>query len=260
MAVKSDFVIKFERARGHLDDLEKQLAAWANSGHHTVKNERDPAAGPDRFKVSVISDLVPREPFGALIGDVLHNLRGALDHLAFALAESYAGRPLPDDIAKESEFPIFERDDARAIAKKIRGIHPDAQAVIKSLQPYHKGKDCSLDKLWILHALSNIDKHRLLIVGTVSNVAAGFRLSGSCNFQDLDVQVYDTMIEGETVVIRYRAIPIDRDKAMHVEFDPLLQIAFKTPLALNGKGVVRTLNDICDYIQVRAFGSLGKFL
>ena len=259
MASKSDFILKFERAWAHLEELEAQLTIWTHSGHHSVSNEPDPESGSDCFRPRVVTDPVPTEPFSIIIGDVLHNLRSTLDHLAYALAAKHTS-PLPDDIAKTSEFPIFAHDDADAIARRIRGIHPGAQAIIKMLQPYHRGKDFALDRLWMLHELSNIDKHRLLIAGTVSNVAAGFRPGASRNFQLLNTHVYDTMIEGEAIVARYSALPIDPNQEMHVEFDPLLQIAFYGPSAVKGKGVIRALRDIHDYIGTRVFGLLGKFL
>lgn len=259
MASKSDFVLKFERARGHLDDLEAQFATWVRSGLHSVFNEPDPDSGPDCFRVRVATDPVPTDPFSVIIGDVLHNLRSTLDHLAYALAVKHTN-PIPDDIAKESEFPIFASNNVNAITRRIRGMDPNAQEVIKSLQPYHRGKDFALDPLWMLYELSNIDKHRLLLVGTVSNVAAGFRPGMSYNYKLLGANVYDAMIEGEAIVVRYRATPDDPDKEMHVEFDPLLQIAFKGPTTVNGKGVVKALNTIHDYIGTRVFGLLGNFL
>lgn len=259
MANRNDFILKLERARYHIDDLEAQLTTWAHSGHHSVLNEPDPDSGSDCFRIRVVSDPVPTDPFSVIIGDVLHNLRSTLDHLAYALAVKHTS-PLPDDIAKGSEFPIFASDNVNAIVRRIRGMDPSAQAVIKSLQPFHRGKDFALDPLWMLYELSNIDKRRLLLVGTVSNVAAGFRPGMSYNYKLLGTNVYDTMIEGEAIVVRYRAVPDDPGKTMHVEFDPLLQIAFKSPITMCGKGVIKTLNTVHDYINTRVFGLLGKFL
>lgn len=65
------------------------------------------------------------------------------------------------------EFPIFlKRADwhnRNAGPRRIAGIKPEAQTVIEGLQPYHRGDEiaASHDLIWILHKLSNIDKHRL---------------------------------------------------------------------------------------------------
>jgi hypothetical protein len=47
---------------------------------------------------------------------------------------------------------------------------------------------------------------------------------------------------------------------MHVDFDPLLQIAFRGPGSVASKGVITTLDSIYTYIETRVFGLLGKFL
>jgi len=256
-----DYSLKLSRARSHLDDLETKLANWANSGHHSVFNEPDPDSGPDCFRLRVSADPVPVDPFAVLIGDVLHNLRGTLDHLAYALAEKHTGRPLPDDIAKDSEFPVFGHKDLKAIRKKIRGIDPTAQTIIESLQPYQRGNHFTSDPLWKLHELSNIDKHRLLLVGALSNAAAAFRPSLSYNYQFTHaIQVYDIPLEPEAVTLRYGAVPVDPRQQMHVDFDPLLKIVFRYGGAVDGKSVVETLRDIYNYIGTRVFGLLGKFL
>jgi len=171
---------------------------------------------------------------------VLHNLRSTLDHLAYSLAEKHTGNPLPDPIAQTSEFPIFSSDDSKAIDKKIRGIHPHARAIIIDLQPYQRGNDYSLDPLWILQQLSNIDKHRLLLIGTVNSVAAGFSVDKSRNYDLRTADVYAVPIRNEAIVCRYRAIPKNPNKEMHLEFNPLLEIAFESPLTVAGKNVIKT--------------------
>ena len=48
-------------------------------------------------------------------------------------------------------------------------------------------------------------------------------------------------IDDKAVVRRYRATPRDPDgPPMHVDFDPLWQIAFSGPNRVNGKSVIET--------------------
>lgn len=251
--------LKLHRAGSHLADLESQLTKWAHSGHHEVFDEPDTGRGSDWRRVRVVTDDVPLDPFSVVIGDILHNLRSTLDHLVYSLSEKHTGSPLPDKLAKDSEFPIFRCPDGKAINRRIRGMHPDAQARIRDLQPYQR-PNFALDPLWILQELSNVDKHRLLIIGAVSNRAAGYRPGLSRNAHLLNVEVYNIPIKGEAVVVRYQAAPIDPGKEMHVEFDPLLEIAFDGPEIVKGKGVIETLRSIFGYIETRAFGLLTKFL
>jgi hypothetical protein len=105
-----------------------------------------------------------------IIGVCLQNMRVALDHLAWALAESVGEEP-----PRNTAFPISLNTDAfnernkagratgRSGLKKIEAVPEEAQAVIEELQPYH-ADDPELHPLWILNEYSRIDRHRTLSV------------------------------------------------------------------------------------------------
>ncbi|MET0514685.1 MAG: hypothetical protein ABW047_05080 [Nitrospiraceae bacterium] len=58
--------------------------------------------------------------------------------------------PISDNQAK------YETDGRR----QIEGVKPEAIAVIDAIRPYKGGNE----RLWQLHKLNNVDKHRLLIM------------------------------------------------------------------------------------------------
>jgi hypothetical protein len=105
-----------------------------------------------------------------IIGDCLQNIRVALDHLAWALAESTR-----EDPPHHTSFPIYLNPDAfheqnkagkatgRSGLKRIEAIPDEAQAIIEKLQPYHYD-DPSTHRLWILNEYSRIDRHRTLSI------------------------------------------------------------------------------------------------
>ncbi len=103
-----------------------------------------------------------------LAGEVLYQLRSALDHLFFELVERHHS-PLTSRQIRECAFPL--RCDWPVgygpVAKHnlLRswqgGIPDDAFALIEGVQPYHKRHD-GHRLLAILARLSNIDKHRRL--------------------------------------------------------------------------------------------------
>src|SRR5437867_2464934 len=149
MTNRRDFLFKFRRAQGHLDDLNVKVNGWLNDSFRTITHEKHPNR-PGYFIAYATIDTIPIDPLVLLVGDVLHNLRGTLDHLAYTLAKNYSGIPLPDHIAKNSEFPIFgdprnegiagvEKRYASDFFGKIGGIDPLAQAIIKKAQPYQRG-------------------------------------------------------------------------------------------------------------------------
>jgi hypothetical protein len=148
---------KLTRAREHRDALEAAIGEFLDSEPYR------PRPGADtETEESVIRVQIVREPpvveWGIAIGDVLHDLRSCLDHLAWHLG----GNPPPND--DTSEFPIFlDRGKYRRRGiERIVGAPPEAQAVIEDLQPFQRGEEAHLDRLWSLYELSNFDKHRLL--------------------------------------------------------------------------------------------------
>jgi hypothetical protein len=97
----------------------------------------------------------------AMAGDVLHNLRSALDHLVYHLA-LVADPDASDDVLRKVAFPIGKSlEDYRTLrTRKMEGvIESRAVEFIDSLKPYKSGNEA----LWRLNEANNIDKHRKLI-------------------------------------------------------------------------------------------------
>ena len=138
--------IKIERARKHLQGLAEDLLAVEK---HTIVEKESGS-----FKT------VPMLPWGviAATGDIVHNLRSALDHLAWQLV--CVGTPGMEP-TRQVGFPIAIDADTYNTEKtaKVNGMSEDAKEKIDRLQPY-KGGD---DNLWRIHELDNIDKHRTLL-------------------------------------------------------------------------------------------------
>lgn len=271
-----DYLLKLSRAHGHLDDLQAKVSQWLNGDHHTVRRHRDPQR-PDYISIRVTAQDIPAEPFALLVGDILHNLRGCLDHLVYALAFKHTN-PLPDEFAKGSQFPIFGDKTSKGLLgagpqmfqskglNGIRGIHPDAQTIIKSLQPYHRGKDFASHPLWMLHDLSNIDKHRLLLVAHCHSTAMvidvdRWRTEGNAILLAGPINVHGGFIEGETEVFNCSATAADLTREMDVEFfRPLLDIGFKCGSIVDGRGLTSVLGTIHNFILDDVSTPLSKFL
>lgn len=159
--------LRLERANEHLDALGDEITRFLdpegpNKPYGSVL-KKDEKTGKRFLCASVRRPPPPH--LSLLIGDFLHNVRSALDHLAWKLG----GDPPPNE--KASEFPIFWSRDlfrsnprGRSGYEKICGVEPRAQAVIEDMQPFNGGDDPKLHPLWTLHALSTEDKHRLPVV------------------------------------------------------------------------------------------------
>lgn len=153
--------LKLDRALQHLQSLESKVHLWKQGDAHRYVPEFDRKSGKKRIKVEIL-DTSPVE-FGIIIGDCLHNLRSALDNLVIELIVARHGDPPPSRFVEHSEFPIFGSKvmNSSACRKRIGSIAPTTQTIIEELQPYKRGKKYASDSLWLLHKLSNMDKHRL---------------------------------------------------------------------------------------------------
>lgn len=113
---------------------------------------------PERIDVDLPHILFPDEMISILVGEVIHNLRSALDYLVYALAWADSRK-----FQEKTQFPI---DDSPRVFKQrkegkrsgLTGLNRSHIAEIERLQPY---KRCDWTKR--LRDLSNHDKHRELI-------------------------------------------------------------------------------------------------
>ena len=149
--------VKVERARKHLAEFEDDASKFRESYLYVVGPKKNPETGKRHIDKPV---KVPVASFTliAVAGDVIQNLRSALDHLVYQLV--LVGSPGVEP-SKEVGFPICDSARSYEIAKvrKLKGVRSEAISKIDSIKPYKDGND----DLWKLHKCNNIDKHRALL-------------------------------------------------------------------------------------------------
>ncbi|HEX5282634.1 MAG TPA: hypothetical protein VFW30_00820, partial [Bryocella sp.] len=144
-------------AKHHLRLLDKEIGDFLGSDPkpYTVTFQDDLEAGEYIIKF----DLAPAPLTLALMaGDFVACLRGSLDHLASALTLRPGGSP--NDRASFPIIPINNSNGRKSFNLALHGVPAAAIEIIRSLQPYHAGDAYVSSKLWRLHRLWNIDKHR----------------------------------------------------------------------------------------------------
>ncbi len=175
MALPSSVLLKMDRAQEHLDRLDDEIRPWRTSKPYRLVRERHEVPVTE-FRAKVrINPPIPK-PVPLLIGDAVHNMRSALDHLANALVIQNGKIP-----NTSTEFPLFadrppSKSEKARFMSKIDKMSPAARRQIIRLQPYHRGNDAHFESLWILHRLDIIDKHReLSIIGGRYSLPDTFR-------------------------------------------------------------------------------------
>ncbi|WP_348267729.1 hypothetical protein P8936_00450 [Edaphobacter paludis] len=158
--------VKVEGAKKHLRNLATDILAL----DHVAILTPDPDTGIAPHPIALLHpnkiQSVPKLPFNivTMAGDVVHNLRTALDHLAYHLVavgmECAPVLPLTDAEMRQIAFPIAEtlKQYEADKPKRVKGMLPEAVEAIDRCKPYKGGND----ELWRIHELDNIDKHRTL--------------------------------------------------------------------------------------------------
>jgi hypothetical protein len=180
MDQNSSWWAKANRAKEHIDSLRRQVDEFRASAPYSLTPE--PTEKPGRLAYRLrFSKQVPVS-ISTTVGDVLHNLRAALESLAFEVAKRGQGGTLTPEQEKASTFPICESPEAfdaffTRMGKKGLLYDHGAHAALRSVQPFvnleeaHKlgiALNESFDEtfrwseLHRLDTLWNIDKHRRL--------------------------------------------------------------------------------------------------
>jgi len=152
--------IKIERANKHLKELEEAVIPYAKPTFKTLSVEFQTETGKPVLNSRPLLVYGPEIP--AIAGDVVHNLRCALDHLAYQLVlVGVAFGETPPKKWQDVQFPIAHSSDSYKTAKerRIQGARREAIEAVDALKPYKDGND----PLWLLSKLDNADKHSFIL-------------------------------------------------------------------------------------------------
>jgi hypothetical protein len=161
---------KLDRANEHIGSLEKKVKGFLKKQPYKVVFDPTPYRGRPRL-VANIRREPPTEEWGALMGEIIHDVRSSLGHLVWQLTLDNKGEP-PEPLArrwKDIEFPIYDDCDlyfgrirntrVRPASRLLWGVDPKLGTVFERLQPYRRRKSHRY-WLWVLNELWNADKHR----------------------------------------------------------------------------------------------------
>jgi hypothetical protein len=177
--------VKIERAYKHLHELEAAIMRLGELSLYSVSHERKSEAAKPSLKV------VPVHVYGfeipAIAGDVVHNLRSALDHLAFQLVSvGVESGEVRTENWTDIQFPIFHSPDGNEPRKRrcIQGARREAIEAIDALKPYKNGNPA----LWLLRNLDNTDKHSFVLLIGENAIVGGISLQiNNPYFATLDI-------------------------------------------------------------------------
>ncbi|MGO8862657.1 MAG: hypothetical protein ACLQRH_18135 [Acidimicrobiales bacterium] len=174
------FDLKLNRAEHHLKELKREIRRF--TGKHAY--EAVPAGGTNRKRRSLKWKLhfteQPDEMVPVIVGDIIHNVRSALDHLIVAhVARKYrwtVSFPIFTECPYREDGTPLDNELGEAWSRAVRGLREPLLTQVKILQPfqppdeetiaYCTANDVDPMETHSLHELSrldNADKHRGLI-------------------------------------------------------------------------------------------------
>jgi hypothetical protein len=154
---------KIARAEEHLTLLDAEVRAFIEGNNQPFVLSIPYLDADSGWHV--VYGIVEREPpprLGVILGDVLHNVRSALDHLVWQLVLLRAKKgKAPSD---NNAFPIVATKHGwdSAVNSLLQGVSGPHRAIIKRVQPYHRASTPEQTYLGMLKSLSNVDKHRIV--------------------------------------------------------------------------------------------------
>jgi hypothetical protein len=236
---------KIERAKQHVDDLNAVHKTFAASKPYEIV----PKYNTESKQLLLVFECAPIPPrCSLLIGEILYQLRSALDHLVRKLVIQAGGTP-----NSLTQFPIYKIKRGPGFTYEsrgtqvIKGVSSSAAKKIEELQPFQASTAPEDDPLWQIHELNNIDKHRFLITTRACLGKGNFHLKFDPPIPD---GVKASSMQGEIIengTIFMSLSPIRPTKVQingHLSVEIVLN---ETSLPIN-QPIVPLLAQFCDYV------------
>jgi hypothetical protein len=220
-------VINAEALEDNINELARQGVLQMRFG---MTKEYDPkrhciviTTGPDE-----VPAVFPVQ-MGLLLGDIVHNYRSSLDHLAWALYKRGRTPNLSKTKEKSVAFPIAnERTGFNgSLESKLPGVRRTDAAIVRRYQPYKTAKRYRDRHLFrVLAKLSNDDKHRVIQPIQAVPERAEFRIIEvtGCVITRLQPRTRRVALEPGTELVRFYVRKAHRRSEPDIDVEPRFTI------------------------------------
>ena len=242
--------LKLLRADAHREELKSLIDAFFDSNPYEFYSQFDRQASAWLIRVKVLEEPPPM--LGIIVGDIVHNIRSALDHLACQFVLHSGNQP-----TTRTAFPLFDEKPKPGSKPEKRwkditaGMNAEALEYIDHFQPYQTAGKPEPHLLSMLNTLWNWDKHHDIHV--VGHAFDGLDIKGtaSTHFAYVETPAFTGLRDGADV----GRFLIDGNKPggrLHFEIAGGFSMAFENPEKpiINGLEITRLLETISAYISL----------
>ncbi len=240
MSGAESVITKIQRARQHIDELDRAIDEYSRSHPYVPIHHFDSQAIEHRLRVEV------QEPpliLGAIAGDVVHNLRAALDIAVYQLTPHQSR-------GRGTAFPFRDDPDGLIAALKSReneGLPSSVVAYIRRLKPVdpqHGGDPL----LWSINEIDISDKHKVIVPGRV--VIKGGRYSATKVIDGVHTLLdYRVISPGESPELQAEVISRDPWPEMEVDIELTSDVAFVEPKIVRGDLMIPALIRRANHVE-----------
>jgi hypothetical protein len=158
----TDSRARIAEAKSQYGDLMGVFMGWMEGGGIGVRTARHPLFAMYFWEVAVTSE--PTKNLPLMAGQIINNIRSALEYVAFQVYLVAGGTP-DGKLADKVAFPIVNTADPwdSVVKKKVPGVWPEAADVMKAAQPFSQTGE-EVNALPTLRGLGGTHKHRNLVL------------------------------------------------------------------------------------------------
>lgn len=188
--------LKLQRASQLIDQLRESIDRYRIAGYQVLPTLNEDGHFVD-FTLHV-HQTPPLDEWALMFADCVHNMRAALDQLAWQLDSA------PRSGSAGTSFPILTRPPSSWPPTSVGRMPTEAQEIIEGLQPFYAAaasathEDPADHFLAIIQELDNSDKHRVLVVP--STLVHGDRIAGLPFGASTEGPIFAKFADGEHVM------------------------------------------------------------
>ena len=266
-----DHRAKLKRARYHLQTLDDAVLDFSKSDPYEVQVKFN---NKQRLYYAVLKRVTPLPPDWCLIiGDAVHNLRSALDTLLYALCCKTLGRCPTEDEVREIVFPVVNdiKDWNAECGRRLCFVEKDVRAEILFHQPFFSTDPALTDTprhsaLGLIRDLSNVDKHRHLVLAGAAATSTSVELVGSGIQSGDTVKGYVGPLEAGTILASWNftsngvKVRLPHESEVEARMKLGLDVQFAEGGPGYGASATATLPKVCDFLDKMLFPPLEALL
>lgn len=161
--------LKLDRADKHIHELDEALDDFIATKPYRVTYKLN--ADKTFYECRIYHDgRQPPVEIGILVGEIVYQIRSALDHIIFEFSApkilQIAGREAQLKAIEAPQFPILSKRNEREHRRRLQFVDQMVWDAVERYQPYDRTHcpDPTQHPLTLLNRLSNLDKHRVILV------------------------------------------------------------------------------------------------